>query len=536
MAIWRKSTYRKILVLSVLFFVLFPLFVNGSFASNEMVKVHILGVNDFHGQLTRVSKYNDKPVGTAAYLAAHLKARKALDPEHTFLVHAGDMVGASGAVSALLQDEPTIEFMNATGFDIGIPGNHEFDEGPDEMMRLIYGGAHPKTGPTPFIGANFPYIAANVVYKGTNQPLFPPSIIKEVDGIKIGFIGVVTKDTPLTSTPGSTDNLLFSDEVDAINKEVENVKRKGANTIIVIAHEGGLIESSSSELSGRIVDIAKSLRPEVSVIIAGHTHLFNNQEVNGKLIVQSKCYGSLFEDVTLDIDSHTGKVVSKEVEFVPTYHEGITPDPEVERIVNHAKEKVAPFISQVVGCCEHGIKVDQNEAGESPLGEFIADAQRNMMKTDFVLVNVFGVRANISAGDVTIGELYEIQPHGNTLTKMSLTGEQIRRLLNQQFKNNYRPQILQPSGFTFSYDPNRPEHDRIVDITADDGTPLQDNKSYTMSVTNFLAAGGDGFSVLKEGIHREECDVDVDALIAYVKEMPNPFSFQVDGRIRKIGS
>lgn len=530
--ICRKPAHKWFLILSILFFMICPLLVSEVFSSNTPVTIHLLGVNDFHGQLTRASMYNNKPVGTAPYLAAHLKKRKAQDPNHTYLVHAGDMVGASGVISALLQDEPTIDVLNAIGFDIGIPGNHEFDEGPTEMMRLINGGPHPKTGPDPFRGVNFPYIAANVVDKATNQPLLPPSIIKEVDGIKVAFIGVVTTDTPITSSPGATDSLTFIDEVEAIQREVEHVKSQGANTIVVIAHEGGLVDGN--EMSGRIVDIAKSLPSEVSVIIAGHTHQFNNYEVNGKLIVQSKCYGSAFEDVTLKIDPDTGTVISKAVEFVPTYHEGITPDREVERIVNVAKKKVAPFISQVVGHCDGGITIDQNAAGESPLGQFLADAQRNKTGTDFALINPLGIRTNIPDGEVTIGELYDIQPHGNTLINMTFTGEQIRRLLNQQFKNIYRIQILQPSGFTFSYDLTRPENDWIVDIKKSDGMPIEETKEYSMTINSFLASGGDGFTVCKEGKNRKEYDLDIDALIEYVKEMPDPFSYNVDGRIQKI--
>jgi 5'-nucleotidase len=494
----------------------------------QTVTLQILAINDFHGQLDQVRKVNNQPVGSAPYLAAHLRKREAEVP-NTLLVHAGDMVGASAPASALLQDEPTIEVLNALGFDVGTVGNHEFDEGVQEMLRLIHGGRHPATGY--FEGADFPYICANVVDKRTKQPILPPHLIKKVNGVPVGFIGVVTKTTPSIVIPDGVKDVEFLDEADSINREVQKLKKKGVRTILVLAHEGGFQNAQTGEITGPIADIARRLDPEVDVIFAGHSHSYLNGEVNGKLIVQAYSYGTALSDVDLVIDRRTRDVVHKKGEIVTTYHEGIRPDPQIQRIVDKAVQKVQPIIQAEVGQAAHAITRQQNEAGESALGNLIADAQRWQMQTEFAFMNPGGIRSDIPAGKVTWGDLFTVQPFGNDLVKMELTGEQIRRLLNQQFQDPYQIRMLQISGLTYTWNPARPANDRVVEIRKADGTPLDPSATYTVTVNSFLAGGGDGFTVLNEGKNRVTGPVDIDALIGYIKQLPQPFSAQIEGRI-----
>ncbi|MBH8599366.1 5'-nucleotidase C-terminal domain-containing protein [Thermoactinomyces sp. CICC 10523] len=491
--------------------------------------VQLLGINDFHGQLDKTNMVDGKPVGTAAVLAAYLKKREQENP-NTLLVQAGDMVGASAPVSALLQDEPTIRILNALGFDAGTIGNHEFDEGIPEMMRLIYGGYHEKTGD--FEGASFPYTCANVLDKQTHQPILPPYTIKRVKGIPIGFIGVVSRTTPSIVISDHVKDVEFIDEATAVNRWVKVLKQKGVHTIIVLAHEGGNQNRDTGKIEGPIADIARKIDPEVDVIFAGHTHTYLNGTVAGKLIVQAYSYGTAFSDVDLTIDPRSKDVTSKHGEIVTTYQEGIKPDPQVAKMVAEAEKKVGPLINQVIGKTAAAITRTQNEAGESALGNLIADAQRSAMNTDFAFMNPGGIRADLPAGDVTWGDLYTTQPFGNQLEKMELTGEQIKQLLNQQFQDPDRVHMLQISGLKYRWDPSRPADDRIVSMTGADGTPIDLNQTYTVTTNNFLASGGDRFTVFTGGKNVVIGPTDLDALIQYIKQLPQPFHAEIEGRIQ----
>ncbi|MFC7441911.1 bifunctional metallophosphatase/5'-nucleotidase [Laceyella putida] len=497
-------------------------------AAPPPVQVQLLGINDFHGQLDQTRQWNKQAVGTAPVLATYLKERAATNP-NTLLVQAGDMVGASAPESALLQDEPTIEILNHLGFDIGTVGNHEFDEGIPEMKRLIYGGYHEKTGY--FAGADFPYVVANVIDKKTGRPILPAHFIKRVKGIPIGFIGVVTTETPQIVMPTHVENVKFTDPATAVNQEVRKLKRKGVETIVVLAHEGGTQDQNSGTINGPIAEIVPRLNDEVDVVFSGHTHTFIHGMIDGKLVVQALNYGMAFADVDLTIDRRTKDVVAKQAEVLPTYQANVEPDPEVKRIVEEAKAKVAPLINREIAKTNAAITRTDSEAGESALGNLIADAQRATMQTEFAFMNPGGIRADLPAGTITWGHLYTVQPFGNDLVKMTLTGAQIRTLLNQQFQDPSRIRILQISGLRYTYDPNRPADDRVVSIVKADGTPLDPAATYSVTVNSFLASGGDGFTVLKEGTDRTVGPTDLDALVEYVKQLPQPFGATIEGRI-----
>nr|WP_240511991.1 5'-nucleotidase C-terminal domain-containing protein [Paludifilum halophilum] len=493
------------------------------------VPVQLLSINDLHGQLNVTRSVNGKPAGRADYLATYLRQRESKN-KNTIKVHAGDVVGASAPVSALLQDEPTIEILNQLNFDLGTVGNHAFDEGVDEMMRLIDGGTHEKTGR--FKGADFPYTAANLLDKDTGEPILPPHIIKRVKGIPIGFIGIVTKETPKIVTPEGVKGVQFTDEAQAINQQVNALKKKGVHAIVVVAHEGGFQDSSTGEMEGPIIDIAKKVDDEVDVILSGHTHSFLNGTVDGKWVVQAYSSGTAFADVDLLLDRRSRDMTVKQSEIVTTFHEGIQSDPQVREIIQHYEKKVEPIIEQEVGQAAENITETSNEAGESALGNLIADAQRWKMDTDFAFMNPGGIRDQIDAGTVTWGDLYNVQPFSNDLVTMHLTGEQIEKLLNQQWELD-RPRILQVSGLTYRWDPDRPVGDRIVAIKKDDGTPIDPGTSYTVTVNSFLASGGDGFTVFTEGADKVVGPVDLDALVDYIEQLDQPFTAQIEGRIQQ---
>ncbi|WP_062233551.1 bifunctional metallophosphatase/5'-nucleotidase [Fictibacillus sp. FJAT-27399] len=497
------------------------------------VNVQLLGINDFHGQLDTYDKKLN--AGGAEYLAAYLKKREAANPKNTLMVHAGDEVGASSPVSALLEDEPTIEFLNHTGFDVGTVGNHEFDEGVGEMLRLINGGSNPKTVDKygKFEGANFPYVAANVIDKKTNKPLLPPYVIKKVGGVPIGFIGIALSDTPSVVMPGGTDGVRFTDETKAINKYAGKLKAKGIKSIVVLAHNPATSNEDGSKASGELVDIAKGADDEVDVLFGGHNHALTNTTVDHKLLVESYSYGTAFSDVHLVINPVTKDIFKKKAEIVITHRDKIKPDAKTKKMVDNYTADVAPILSQKIGKASSPISKQQNANGESPLGNMIADAMRAQTHTEFAFMNPGGIRADIDAGEILWKEIFTAQPFGNDLVKMELTGDQVKQLLNQQWADPEKTNILQISGLNVKYVDSRREGDRIVEATLPDGTAIVPSKTYTATVNSFMASGGDGFTALKDGKNKMVDIPDLDALINYIKSKGEVYP-AIEGRITKL--
>lgn len=554
--------------------------------SNPESWVHfkILGINDFHGQLSIGKKVGGRPVGSAAVLAAYLQAAEAESENGAFIVHAGDHVGATPPVSALLQDEPSISFLNMMANDyceeadddksddkkskrsshfkkmnvnqqkcniVGTLGNHEFDEGKDEMLRLINGGNH-VNGPfleEEYEGANFPYISANVINDATGKPLLKPYIIKRVKGMPVAFIGAVLKQTPTIVTPTGVAGLSFIDEADAINQYVPELRKQGVRSIVVTIHQGtrqryygGPTDAEVGALDGSIADIVSRLDDEIDIVVSGHAHSFTNALIpnaNGKeiLVVQAFSRGTAFDEIDVAIDPRSHDIVEKSARIVTTYADvepGLSPDKYIAEMVAKAEAAVAPLINRVIGTTVAGITRTANNAGESALGNLIADAQRNKMRTDFGFMNAGGIRADIPAGNVTWGDLFTVQPFANDLVTMNLTGEQIVRLLNQQWEGQPYPRILKISGLSYTWDNALPEGNRIVEVRKDDGSLLDITTTYSITVNSFIAAGGDNYSVLTEGTNRVIGVNDLDALIAYISAMPQPFNAIVEGRINRL--
>ncbi len=554
--------------------------------ADSWVRFKILGLNDFHGQLSTGRKVGARPVGSAAVLAAYLQAAEAQSENGALIVHAGDHVGATPPVSALLQDEPSISFLNMLANDyceksddesdnesedhneehdsddeqdfdsqkcniVGTLGNHEFDEGKIEMLRLINGGKH-INGPfleKEYAGASFPYVSANVINTATGKPLLKPYVIKRVKGIPVAFIGAVLKQTPTIVTPTGVAGLSFIDEADAINSYIPELHQQGVRSIIVTIHQGtrqryyaGPTVTDVSAPDSAILDIVKRLDDEIDIVISGHSHSFTNALIpnaNGKeiLLVQAFSRGTAFDDVDIAIDPESHDIVEKSARIVTTYADtgaGLFPDMKVAAMVAKAEAAVAPLISQVIGSTLNGISRSENAAGESALGNLIADAQRSKMATDFAFMNAGGIRSDIPAGNVSWGDLFTVQPFANNLVTMKLSGEQIIRLLNQQWAGQPYPRILKISGLSYTWDNALPAANRIVEVRKNDGTLLSMTAIYSITVNSFIAAGGDNYTVLTEGTNRLIGTNDLDALIEYIGVMPQPFNTLIEGRIKRL--
>lgn len=544
------------------------------------IAVKLLGFNDFHGQLsprTLGPPTALRPVGGAAVLASYLQAAAEQADGPAFIIHAGDHVGASPPNSALLQDEPSIDVLNALANKWCIPfklqrklpdflepyaqtrcnlvgtlGNHEFDEGATEVLRLLTGGNHPNG---PFLdphwqGARFPYVNANVLSTTTGKTLLPPYTIKVANGIPIGVIGAVLKETPTIVTPSGVAGLQFVDEADAINASVAQLKRQGIRTIVVTIHQGlrqaptyeGPTNPDIQGLSGPIVDIVKRLSDEVDVVVSGHAHGFTNALVannNGKqiLLVQAFSASTAYDDIDLSISRKSRDVVEKSAAIVTTWGDqgpGLTPDTDVAKIVAAADERVAPLVNRLIGVAQSAITTTENAAGESALGNLIADSQRAGTNAQFAFMNPGGIRQNLDAGEVLWGELFAIQPFANDCVSMDLTGTQIDLLLEQQWINQNPAKILKISGLTYTWDAARPIGDRVIEIRDAGGNVLGATTSYRVTVNSFMASGGDNFLVLPSGTNRVVGPVDLDALVNYIGSLAQPFSAQIEGRIIRL--
>ncbi len=488
----------------------------------------LLGINDFHGRLLpEVS--GGVARGGAAYIAPVINKLRDSNP-NTLLIGAGDGVGATQLQSALLQDEPSITVFNKLKFDVSSVGNHEFDKGLTEAYRITRGGKNPVRG-NDWAGANYPYVVANLEDKQTGKPPFDPYVILNRGGVKVAVIGAVTKDLPTLVSPTGIASLNVLDEATAVNKYIPEVKQKGAQIIVVAIHEGGTptLADGQEKVTGRIVDIAAALDPAVDVVISGHTHQEYVAYMSGKLVTQSGFYTRNVTSLRLRLDPTTKKIVSKRAVNVPVINSLIKPDPEIDAVVQQAVKDVAPVANQKISTTATEITRDITPGGETPMGNLIADAQRDALKTDFSFMNPGGVRANQPAGDITYGSLFTIQPFGNILVKIDMTGDQIYRLLEQQWKDPNRIRILHISGLSYTWDNAKPFNSKIVEVRGGDGKPLDKNKIYSAVTNNFLQAGGDGFTVFTEIKTVIGGPIDIDAFIDYIKKQPQPLVVKAPG-------
>lgn len=540
---------------------------DGTLCQGGNLKVKLLGFNDFHGQLSTGKLVGTRAVGSAAVLTAYLKAAQAGIESQTIIVHAGDHVGASPAASALLQDEPSIQWLNmlanssCTYADklnaacnvVGTLGNHEFDEGKAELLRLLNGGNH-LSGPfleDPYKGARVPYVSANVVDEVTNRPILPPYVIKRVQGVPIAFVGTVLEATPTIVTPTGVAGLKFLDEADAANSYVPEIKALGVKTIVLLIHQGTSQSSyttatntalTNAAINGSdILDVVTRLDSEFDVVVSGHSHSFTNLLVTnngGKKILLTQAFSAstAYDDIDLTIDPVSKDVVGKSAKIVTTYADvapGNVPDPAAAALTAAAEARVAPLVSQIVGFATKSYTRDGGSTGEQSLGDIIADSQNIAEGTQFAFMNPGGIRADlvVAAGgaNITWNDLFTIQPFGNTLVKMNLTGAQIKAVLEQQWTAT-TTRILQISGLGYTYDAAAAIGSRIVEIHDAAGVALDPVAVYSITCNNFLATGGDGFTAFVGGTNQIGGPVDLDALIEYT-EHNNPLPGPVMGRI-----
>jgi 5'-nucleotidase len=426
------------------------------------VQLQLLGVNDFHGHL----EPPEPDVGGAAWLGAWLDRAAASHPERTIRVHAGDMVGASPLISSHFKDEPTIEATNLMRFDVGTLGNHEFDEGGAEALRLVR-------------LAHYPYVGANTVTRDGGELILPPYKIVERAGVKVGFIGVTTTDTPYFLLSEYARQFRWTDLSDAVNRYVPELQRQGVQAIVVLAHAGAF--QTGDDAAGEVVDEARQMDPAVDVVIAGHTHSRLNLDVDGKLVVEALSYGVAFDRVQLTVDRATGDVVDKSALVMPTPHAGIKPDPDLLTLVESYRKRVAPLADRVVGHADH-------ELDDAEVDRLAVDAQRAFAGADIAFLNAGNTRSDIDAGPITYSDAFEVQAYEHPVWRMHMLGSDLIRVKAEQ------PGLL-VSG------PDQLRPDAVYTVAA-----------------NGIVAGRPPFD---RGTDRERVGTDLQALVAWLqRELP----------------
>ncbi len=465
-----------------------------------------LSTNDFHGQLETGKLVSGKPVGGAAYNMTYINNYKALNPLGTSIFDAGDIMQGT-PLSNLLSGESAIDVYNHMGYMASVVGNHEFDWGLEALKERMD-------------QANFPILVANVFKAGTGtRPDWAkPTAMFTVKGQQIGVIGVTSKDTPNIVMAGYVAGLEFRDPGTIVSQLAAKLRSKGADIIVVLAH---MPDVYGNAVSGEMATVAV---PGVDLIISGHSHSSYSGLINNIPIIQQYSSGTAIGVSNLRYDRLTDSILSSDLKIVTTYNEGITPNAEITALVTDYQAKVAPIVNAVKTSTLGAISRTANAAGESAMGNLIADAQRWKGGTQIAFMNPGGIRAAIEYSsyphDITYGDFLTVQPFDNKLVTMTMTGSQIYALLEQQFApNQSTPKVLLVSGIKYSYNLALPEGSRVTGLTLTDGTPIaKDTSSYTVTVNEYLATGGDKFTTFLGGTDVKRIGVsDLDALIEYVQ-------------------
>jgi 5'-nucleotidase len=524
------------------------------------LEINLVALNDFHGNL-EPSKYTYTPPGTTQprtiqaggidVLKGALDTFRKDDPDLLF-VAAGDLVGASPAASSMFADEPSIEALNRMGLVASSLGNHEFDQGPKELLRQQHGGCD---SPRPakacrfspdFKGAGFTYLASNVVDAQTGKNLVPGWRIVDVKGVKVGLIGAVLHDLASVTVASSIRGLAVNDEAASINAVLPAMRAQGAQVFVVLIHEGGFADqpydkADCNTLHGPIVAITKKLDPAIRLVISGHSHTGYLCKVDGKVVTQADAYGHLLSRIKLTLDPATKAVRDIQVRNVVMAPDAFTPDPSLSAYLADVRAKSRAELAKPVARVQGALSRKENPSGESVLGGVIADAAVAATRdqgAQIGFMNPGGIRKDLETGEggvVSFGQAQAVLPFGNTLVVMDLTGAQLRRVLEQQWD---RPASSDPailgvsSSLTYDWDSTQPVGRRVANVKVD-GKALDDGKVYRVVANNFLAEGGDNIPMFAKGTRRVETGLrDLDALIAYLQQHPEAGSSPL--RIRKV--
>ena len=519
--------------------------------------VQIIGSNDYHGRLAAGPR-----------LAAYVKAARAANPNTVFAA-AGDLVGATTFESFLQHDKPTIDVMNEAGLDVSAVGNHEFDAGFDDLVNRIMAPYDATTNPEG--GAEWKYLGANVKFKSDGSDALEGTWIQDFGDVEVGFVGAVTEDLPSLVAADGIADIEVTDIVDATNEAATDLKAEGADVVVLLVHEGAATTSyaSATNPASAFGAIVNGVSADVDAIVSGHTHLAYNhsvpvqawiddaRDVTERPVVSAGQYGENLNKLVFTVDNATGEVQAKTQEIVPFAQFPATGDAATQAIVDNANAKAAVLGARPLGKIEAGfsrakfVGGAENRGGESTLGNLVAEVQRWATDADLAFMNPGGLRADmLGTGTdyprtVTYKNAADVQPFGNTLMTMGLTGASIKKVLEQQWQRTAggtvpsRPflKLGVSNGFEYTYDPTRPEGDRITEMRLD-GVAIAAGTTYQVAANSFLASGtGDNFFAFSEAINkRDSGKIDLQTMVDYMAEFaPESDPLGVDYGQRAIG-
>ena len=536
-------------------------------APTQPVLLRVIAFNDLHGNLESAALTLPHPdpanpaqalrvaVGGAAHQAGLVRALRA-SAAHSVVVTSGDSIGGTPLVSALFWHESTIDVLNRMGVDVAAPGNHEFDAGVAELQRVLGGGCRDaKAGDTAVScalgrheGAKFPHVAANIL-KADGSTLFAASWVRDYGGVKVGFIGATTESTPTIVVPSGIAGLRFIDEADAINAEAARLQALGVQALVAVIHEGGNTGEPGSTMEwndggcanrrGAIFDIERRLSPAVDVVLSGHSHQGYRCVIDGRPVMQAVALGRglsvldlVLDPKTRDVDRarslHRNLITAQEPAPYAAALRSAQPDADLAARVAAYAERARPLAERTVGRIGGSFNSGANN-GDMSAGRLIADAQwaatraPNRGASEFALMNAGGVRAGLACrgtppGAVSFGDVFTMQPFGNSLVVMTLTGAQLQALLESQPRAGA---LIPSSSIRWVWRANAAPGQRVHDLRIN-GQPVTAARDVRFTVNSFMAEGGDGYALLRQGRNRLGGELDIDALISFMGGVPSP--------------
>lgn len=476
----------------------------------ELVQLQIVSINDFHGALTEGGKNPG-----AAKLVNSIEKVRGQNPEGSILVSAGDMFQGSPD-SNLLYGKTVVDVMNYAQFDAMTLGNHEFDWGMDVLKQRILQSA-------------FPYICANVIDKRTGKPagFVKPYSVLERKGVKIAIIGIATPETAYKTNPKMIENYTFADPVATVKTLVPVLKKQGVQIIIALTHLGSEMDNQGN-IHGEAAQLAQEV-DGLDAVISGHSHQVVFGQVHSVPVVQAYYNGRAVGKIDITYNKRTKKVETAVASVASLSDVDQSPDQHVKVIIDEAQKEIAPIKSIVVGHTLNALPHDRNEMAETALGQWVTDTLRQASNADIAFQNTGGLRTGLVAGDITMGNLYEVMPFDNTLFKVEMSGSQIQQVLEYGIGNK-KIGMLQYSGLKIVYETLSPSEIHIASVITADGTLLQPEKKYKVVINDFMAAGGDGFTMFREGANLYDTGIPVRDIIAEALRKQQIIDFSQDDR------
>ncbi len=501
----------------------------GVSATEPPVNIDVVTINDFHGRIEA-----DRASAGAAVIAGAVKQFREENP-NTIFAGAGDLIGASTFTSFIQDDNPTIDALNLAGLEVSAAGNHEFDKGWADLRDRVQDRA------------DWEYISSNVFLTETGEPALAPAWVKELEGVRVGFVGAVTEDLPTLVSPQGIEGLEVRSIVDSVNAVADDLRdgdpaNGEADVVILLVHEGAAtVELSSITPDSPLGEIVYGVDHDVNAIVSAHTHLAYNHVIDGRPVVSAGQYGENLGKMNIQVDRDTKEILSITNRIVPLTADGkaLYPAvPEVQEIVDAAKIEAdklgAVKVGEITADFNRARQSDgetENRGGESTIGNFVADVQKWSTGAEIALMNPGGLRANLTYassgegdpdGNVTYREAATVQPFANTLVTLDLTGEQLKAVLEEQWQPEgaSRPflKLGVSKGLQYTYDPTAAQGERITSITLD-GAPIDPEQTYLVAANSFLAGGGDNFATLAEGANKKDTGkIDLQSMVDWFSE------------------